>query len=221
MSEVFIISAPSGSGKSTLVRNLMERDGKLVFSVSYTTRAPRGQEKEGQEYHFVTREAFLEMRGRDEFIEWAPVFDDFYGTHRRYVDQARAEGKDAVLDIDVKGARQLRERIPEAVSVFILAPSREELEKRLRARGDVSDAVIRKRVAEAAREIRDYSQYTYVLVNEDVEVASGQLQAIVEASRRGAGDGQTAGLRSDNPAVQRRVTEILATFETSGEPEED
>ena len=213
MSQVFIISAPSGSGKSTLVRNLMKRDGKLVFSVSYTTRAPRGKEKEGQDYHFVTRESFLEMRDRDEFVEWAPVFDDFYGTHRRYVDQARAEGKDAVLDIDVKGARQLRERIPEAVSVFILAPSREELEKRLRARGDVSDRVIQKRVAEAAREIRDYSQYTYVLVNEDVEVASGQLQAIVEASRQGGGDGLTAGLRSDNPSVQRRVTEILATFE--------
>ncbi|MBI4893219.1 MAG: guanylate kinase [Acidobacteria bacterium] len=213
MSQVFIISAPSGSGKSTLVRNLMERDGNLIFSVSYTTRAPRGQETEGHEYHFVSRAAFLEMRARDEFIEWAPVFDDFYGTHRRYVDQARAEGKDAVLDIDVKGARQLRERIPEAVSVFILAPSREELEKRLRARGDVSDQVIQKRVAEAAREIRDYSQYTYVLVNEDVEVASGQLQAIVKASRQGAGEGETAGLRSDNAAVQKRVTEILATFE--------
>lgn len=213
MSQVFIISAPSGSGKSTLVRNLMERDGNLIFSVSYTTRPPRGQEQEGHEYHFVSRESFLQMRDRDEFIEWAPVFDDFYGTHRRYVDQARAEGKDVVLDIDVKGARQLRQRIPEAVSVFILAPSRAELEKRLRARGDVSEQVIRKRVAEAAREIQDFSQYSYVLVNEDVQEASDGLQAIVEAARRQLDSEQTARLRSDDGAVLRRVAQILDTFE--------
>lgn len=213
MSQVFIISAPSGSGKSTLVRNLMERDPSLIFSVSYTTRAARGQEQEGHEYHFVSREAFGEMRDRGEFIEWAPVFDDFYGTHRRYVDQARAEGRDVVLDIDVKGARQLRERIPEAVSVFILAPSREELEKRLRARGDVSEQVIRKRVAEAVREIQNFSQYGYVLVNEDVGEASDLLQAIVEAARRQADSDRTARLRSDDAAVRTRVSQILATFE--------
>lgn len=213
MSQVFIISAPSGSGKSTLVRNLMERDPNLIFSVSYTTRPPRGQEQEGHEYHFVSREAFIEMKDRGEFIEWAPVFDDFYGTHRRYVDQGRAEAKDVVLDIDVKGARQLRERIPEAVSVFILAPSREELEKRLRARGDVSEQVIRKRVAEAAREIQDFSQYGYVLVNEDVGEASNLLQAIVQAARRQTDSPQTARLRSDDAAVQTRVSQILGTFE--------
>ncbi len=213
MSQVFIISAPSGSGKSTLVRNLLERDPSLIFSVSYTTREPRGQEQEGHEYHFVSRDAFVAMKNRGEFIEWAPVFDDFYGTHRRYVDQARAEGRDVVLDIDVKGARQLRERIPEAVSVFILAPSREELEKRLRARGDVSEQVIRKRVAEAAREIQDFSQYGYVLVNEDVEEASDLLQAIVEAARRQADSEQTARLRSEDAAVRTRVSQILGTFE--------
>lgn len=212
MSQVFIISAPSGSGKSTLVRNLLERDRNLIFSVSYTTRAPRGQEQDGHEYNFVTREAFLAMRDRDEFIEWAPVFDDFYGTHRRYVDQARAEGKDVVLDIDVKGARQLRERIPEAVSVFILAPSREELEKRLRARGDVSEQVIRKRVAEAAREIQDFSQYNYVLVNEQVEEASEGLRAIVEAARRQQDSERTAPMRSDDASVRTRVSQILGTF---------
>jgi guanylate kinase len=213
MSQVFIISAPSGSGKSTLVGNLMKWDPSLIFSVSYTTRKPRGQEQEGHEYHFVTRESFLEMRDRGQFIEWAPVFDDFYGTHRRYVDQGRAEGRDVVLDIDVKGARQLRERIPEAVSVFILAPSREELEKRLRARGDVSEEVIRKRVAAAAREIRDFSQYGFVLVNEEVQVASGLLQAIVEEARQNQQSPRTAGLRSDNPDVRERVLRILATFE--------
>jgi guanylate kinase len=203
MSQVFIISAPSGSGKSTLVRRLLDADPGLIFSVSYTTRAPRGAEVDGEHYNFVTREEFLRMRDRGEFVEWAPVFDDFYGTHRRYVDQARAEERDVVLDIDVKGARQLREKIPGAVSVFILAPSHAELEKRLKARGDVSAEVIRKRVAEAAREIQDYSQYDYVLVNDDVDVASAQLWAIVGTARQAARDER----------VRRRVEAILKTFE--------
>jgi len=203
MSQVFIVSAPSGSGKSTLVRRLMENEPKLIFSVSYTTRAPRGQEQDGHEYHFVSREDFLAMRERDEFVEWAPVFDDFYGTHRRYLDQGKAEGRDVVLDIDVKGARQLRERIPEAVSVFILAPSREELVHRLCARGDVPDQVIRKRVAEAVREIQNFGQYDYVLVNDSVEAASDQLWSIVKAAR----------IQRKNPDVKARVEQILGTFD--------
>jgi guanylate kinase len=202
MSQVIIVSAPSGSGKSTLVRRLMESDPSLIFSVSYTTREPRGQEQDGHEYHFVSRENFLAMRDRDEFVEWAPVFDDFYGTHRRYIDQGKAEGRDVVLDIDVKGARQLRERIPEAISVFILAPSREELVKRLNARGDVSDQVIRKRVAEAVREIQDFGQYDYVLVNDSVEKASDRLFSIVKAAR----------IQRKNPDVRARVEQILSTF---------
>jgi guanylate kinase len=202
MSQVFIISAPSGSGKSTLVRNLMERDANLIFSVSYTTREARGQETNGLEYNFVSRADFEAMVSRDEFVEWAKVFDDYYGTHKRYIAQGVAEGKDVVLDIDVKGARQLRERIPEAVSVFVLAPSREELEKRLRARGDVSEQVIRKRVAEAAREIKDFSQYTHVLVNDDVETASDLLHSIVKAARVRCGNGE----------VVARVSKILGTF---------
>ena len=206
MSQVFIISAPSGSGKSTLVRRLLERDGNLIFSVSYTTRAARGKETDGREYNFVRREEFEAMVARDEFVEWARVFDDYYGTHKRYIDQGRAEGKDVVLDIDVKGARQLRQRIPEAVSVFVLAPSREELEKRLRARGDVAEAVIRKRVAEAAREIEDFSQYTHVLVNDDVESASDLLHSIVKAAR----------VRCGNSDVAARVTQILGTFKKQG-----
>ena len=202
MSQVFIISAPSGSGKSTLVRNLMERDPSLIFSVSYTTREARGLETNGTEYNFVARAEFEAMVGRDEFVEWAKVFDDYYGTHKRYIDQGVAEGKDVVLDIDVKGARQLRKRIPEAVSVFVLAPSREELEKRLRARGDVSEQVIRKRVAVAAKEVEDFSQYTYVLVNDDVERASDVLWSIVKAAR----------VRCSNRDVVARVTKILGTF---------
>ncbi len=203
MSQVYIISAPSGSGKSTLVNSLLAQEPGLIFSVSYTTRAPRGQEQDGREYHFVTREEFRRMADAGEFIEWAQVFEDFYGTHRRYVDQGRAEGRDVVLDIDVQGARQLMERIPEAVSIFILAPSREELEKRLRARGDVSEAVIRKRLAKAAGEIRNFEQYDYVLVNDDLQAASERLLWIV----------RTARLRSGNPEVQARVRSILEAFE--------
>lgn len=203
MSQVFIISAPSGSGKSTLVNGLLEREPDLVFSVSYTTRAPRGQEREGREYHFVARDEFRRMIDAGEFIEWAQVFEDYYGTHRRYVDQGRAQGRDVVLDIDVQGARQLKDRIPGAVSIFILAPSREELEKRLRARGDVSEAVIRKRLAKAAAEIREFRRYDYVLVNDDLQAASDRLLWIV----------RTARLRAANAEVQARVRQILDTFE--------
>lgn len=207
MSQVIIISAPSGSGKSTLVRNLMERDPSLIFSVSYTTRAPRGTEQHGREYYFVECDEFERMAGRGEFIEWAKVFESFYGTHRRFVDQGEREGRDVILDIDVKGARQLREKIPAAISVFILAPSREELEKRLRARGDVSEEVIQKRVAEAAREIRDYGQYDYVLVNDDVRTASDLLHCIVT----------TARVQRRNAGMQARVEGILETFEAQEE----
>jgi guanylate kinase len=203
MSQIFIISAPSGSGKSTLVNHLLAQEPGLIFSVSYTTRAPRGQEQDGREYHFVTREQFQKMIDAGEFIEWARVFDDYYGTHRRYVDQGRAEGRDVVLDIDVQGARQLKEKIPQAVSIFILAPSREELEKRLRARGDVSDSVIRKRLAKAAGEIRNFAQYDYVLVNDDLQAASQRLVWIVRTSR----------LRASDEQVQARVRQILETFE--------
>lgn len=202
MSRVFIISAPSGSGKSTLVKNLMARDPNLLFSVSYTTRAPRGRERDGEQYRFVTRDAFEQMIAQGGFLEHAEVFGNYYGTHREVVDQGEAEGRDVILDIDVQGARQLREKIPAAVSVFILAPSREELAKRLRARSEDSEETIARRLAGAAREIEDYAQYDYVLVNEDVETASDLLHAIVKAER----------LRRSSPRVNARVQRILATF---------
>jgi guanylate kinase len=202
MSRVFIISAPSGSGKSTLVRNLMARDPNLLFSVSYTTRAPRGQERDGEQYRFVTREAFEQMIARDEFLEHAEVFGHYYGTHREVVDRGDAEGRDVILDIDVQGARQLRGKIRDAVSVFILAPSREELAKRLRARSEDSEETIARRLAGAAREIEDYAQYDYVLVNEDVATASDLLHAIVKTER----------LRRSSPRMNVRVQRILATF---------
>jgi guanylate kinase len=203
MSRIFIISAPSGSGKSTLVGRLMEMDQNLLFSVSYTTRRPRGSEVDGQQYNFVSRETFERMIERDEFLEHAEVFGNYYGTHRNILWRGEQEGKDVILDIDVQGARQLREKIPEAVSIFILAPSRAELEKRLRARSEDSDEVIARRLAAAAHEIRDYSRYDYVLINDDVDVASDLLYSIVKAERQ----------RRISPAVTRKVEKILASFD--------
>lgn len=183
MSAVFIVSAPSGSGKSTLVSRVLREDRKLVFSTSYTTRAPRGQEKNGEAYHFITREEFEARIAKDEFLEWAKVFENYYGTHRGYLDRAQAAGRDLLLDIDVQGAAQLKKRIPDAVSIFILAPSRQILEQRLRARGEDAEEVIQRRLLGAAREIRNYQNYDYVLVNSQLEESVMRLRSIIEAER--------------------------------------
>jgi guanylate kinase len=212
MSCVFIISAPSGSGKSTLVKRLMASAKNLIFSVSYTTRAPRRTEVDGQDYNFITREEFETRIANGEFLEQAQVFGNYYGTHRAILERGRIEGKDVVLDIDVQGARQLKEKIPDAVSVFILAPSRNELAKRLRARSEDSEEVIRRRLGGAAQEIQDYRLYDYVLVNDDVDQASERLQAIVEAERQGQDSPSVNALRRTNPVVTARVEQILASF---------
>jgi guanylate kinase len=183
MTTVFIISAPSGSGKSTLVARLLAGVAGLMFSVSYTTRKPRGAEKEGENYRYVSRDEFERMIGRGEFLEWAEVFGNYYGTHRGILEEAQAAGCDLVLDIDVQGARQLKEQVPEAVTVFILAPSRQILEKRLRARGEDRDEVIQRRLRDAAEEIRNYKQYDYVLINRDLTESDAALSAIVHAER--------------------------------------
>jgi guanylate kinase len=183
MTTVFIISAPSGSGKSTLVSSLLKSVTGLLFSVSYTTRPPRGKEVDGRDYHFVSQEEFQAMRDRDEFLESAGVFGKCYGTHREVLDRARAEGKDLVLDIDVQGARQLKTRFPEAVTVFILPPSREELEQRLRARGEDLEEVIQRRLRDAAEEIRKYGEYDYTIINRDRVAAADVLNSIVRAER--------------------------------------
>jgi guanylate kinase len=183
MTTVFIVSAPSGSGKSTLVSHLLDAVPGLKFSVSYTTRSPRGQEVDGESYHFVSRENFEAMLARDEFLEWAQVFGNYYGTHRGVLEDAQARQLDLVLDIDVQGARQLKQKIPEAVTVFILAPSREVLEQRLRARGEDREDVIQRRLKAAAKEIRGYKDYDYVLINRDLAEAEATLDAIVRAER--------------------------------------
>ena len=201
MSTVFIISAPSGSGKSTLVNHLMGTVPNLMFSVSYTTRPRRGQEVEGQNYHFVSREAFEEMLSRDEFLESAQVFGNYYGTHRGVLEQARDLGKDLVLDIDVQGARQLKAKIPAAVTVFILAPSRVVLEQRLRLRSEDREEVIARRLKEAAEEIRRYEDYDYVLINRDLDEAQASLCAIVRAER------------ARRTRIEDQIRPILETFQ--------
>jgi guanylate kinase len=183
MTTVFIVSAPSGSGKSTLVAKLFASVPELMFSVSYTTRAPRGCEVEGQSYRYVSREEFERRIANREFLEWACVFGNYYGTHRGILEEAQIQGRDLVLDIDVQGARQLKEQIPEAVTVFILAPSRQILEHRLRARGEDREEVIERRLREAAEEIRNYKTYDYVLINREVEESGAALSAIVRAER--------------------------------------
>jgi guanylate kinase len=200
MTTVFIISAPSGSGKSTLTKQLLERVPALRFSVSYTTRPPRGEERNGHEYFFISRQEF-ERRVQDgEFLEHAEVFGHCYGTHASELDRAAKDGVDLVLDIDVQGARQLKERIAGAVSIFVLAPSRQILEHRLRARSQDSEPVIERRLRDAAAEIRDYKLYDYVLVNREVEMSVQTLVAIVRATRA----------RRDR--MEEQIQPILETF---------
>jgi guanylate kinase len=201
MTTVFIISAPSGSGKSTLVSRLLSGVEGLLFSVSYTTRAPRGAEVDGQNYHFISRAEFEAMLARDEFLEHAEVFGNYYGTHRSYLDRACREGLDLVLDIDVQGERQLKSKIPQAVSVFILAPSRQILEQRLRARSEDRDDVIERRLREAAEEIRNYNVYDYVLINRDLGESDRTLSAIVRAER----------VRRER--IEDQIRPILETFQ--------
>jgi len=204
MSTVFIISAPSGSGKSTLVHRLLATVPRLQFNVSYTTRAPRGNEKDGESYRFVSREEFERMLAQDEFLEWAQVFGNYYGTHRGVVEQARANGNDLVLDIDVQGARQLKTKIPEAVSIFVLAPSRQVLEQRLRARGEDREEVIQRRLKDAAVEISRYKDYDYVLINRELGNAQATLASIVYAER----------VRRSR--IEDQIQPILETFNDRG-----
>jgi guanylate kinase len=183
MSIVYIVSAPSGSGKSTLVNELFKMVRELDFSISYTTRPPRGSEQNGKEYFFVSRKEFEAMIAADEFLEHADVFGNYYGTARRFLREAEARGNDLLLDIDVQGASQIKQTIPEAVSIFILPPDREKLEWRLRNRGLDSEAVIRRRLDTARREIENYSKYDYILVNNLLEQSADQLRDVVLAER--------------------------------------
>jgi guanylate kinase len=183
MSIVYIVSAPSGSGKSTLVNELFKRVLNLDFSISYTTRPPRGGEQNGKEYFFVTRAEFEAMIAADDFLEYATVFGDYYGTARRFLREAENRSNDLLLDIDVQGASKIKEKIPDAVKIFILPPDRKTLEARLRKRGQNSEEQIRRRLEAARREIENYEKYDYILVNYLLEPSADQLRAIVLAKR--------------------------------------
>ncbi|MCX7163645.1 MAG: guanylate kinase [Rhodocyclales bacterium] len=180
---LFIVAAPSGAGKTTLVTRLMAEDPQVKHSISFTTRPPRPGELDGREYHFIDVQRFLAMRGRGEFAEWAEVHGNFYGTSRLWLEQRMQEGCDMLLEIDWQGAQQMRRQFPEAVSVFILPPSIAELEQRLRVRGADSEDVIARRVAGALGEMRHVDEFDFVIINNDLDVALGELKAAVRASR--------------------------------------
>ncbi|MBK7815999.1 MAG: guanylate kinase [Rhodocyclaceae bacterium] len=180
---LFVVSAPSGAGKSTLVNLLLERDRRVRHSVSCTTRAPRPGEQDGREYHFVDIPAFCAMRDRGEFIEWAEVHGNFYGTSRVWIESQMQAGCDMLLEIDWQGAQQMRRQFPEAVGIFILPPSTAELERRLRARGQDAEDVIQRRVAAALGEMRHVGEFDFVIINKDLQTASEDLAAVVRAAR--------------------------------------
>ncbi|MFN7973117.1 MAG: guanylate kinase [Acidobacteriota bacterium] len=192
---LLVLSAPSGAGKSTLVSRLMAGDGALAFSVSHTTRAPRSGEDEGVHYHFVTRDAFDAMVARGEFLEWAPVFDQRYGTSRAEVARHHSAGRDVVLDIDVAGARQIRASSPSAALVFVLPPDQATLRKRLERRGTDAGAEIEKRLGRAREEIAQADFYDYYVVNDDLDRAVSDLRAIVAAERCRSGRREPARRR--------------------------
>jgi guanylate kinase len=223
---VFIISAPSGSGKSTLVNEVRKLVPGLEFSISYTTRDPRQCEQDGREYHFVTRQEFDDMVRHDEFLEHADVFGNCYGTARRFLHEAEQRGHDLLLDIDVQGADQIKEKIPGAVSIFILPPDRNSLEFRLRHRGQDSQDVIQRRLATATREIENYGKYDYILINDRLDESIEALKSILLAERQKRSGVQESAdntytaraerFRLDN--MRGRVQPILASFMSAAAP---
>jgi guanylate kinase len=204
---LFIISAPSGSGKSTLVSELRKQVSGVEFAISWTTRAPRGSEEHGREYNFTTREEFQQMLEAGVFLEHAEVFGNYYGTARQSLEEARAAGHDLLLDIDVQGAAQVRARMPEAVSIFVMPPNprvlRTRLRNRSRAEGVVNEEEVYRRLNAASKEIENYREYSYILVNDILDRAVAQLEAIVLAERFYR-NGEAIAYRS------RRVLEVAA-----------
>jgi guanylate kinase len=200
---LFVIAAPSGAGKTSLMRALMEKRPSVEFSVSCTTRAPRAHEQDGRDYHFISRDEFERLIAAGEFIEHADVFGNFYGTRRSVVAAALAEGRDLILEIDWQGARQVREHLPEAVHVFILPPSRAELEKRLRKRATDSPEAIARRLAESVIEMSHWREFDYIVVNRDFDQSLAELEAIF--------DGRGEASRTDRPELPDLAKELIGT----------
>jgi len=180
---IYIISAPSGSGKSTLVNELLKKVSDLEFSISYTTRAPGGSETNGRQYYFISRDEFEKMIREGAFLEHAEVFGNYYGTARRFLQQAEDHGRDLLLDIDVQGAKQIQDKLPQAISIFILPPNRKILEERLRKRSEDTDEVIQRRLDKATSEIENYPRYNYILINDQLEDSIRLLRALVRGER--------------------------------------
>jgi guanylate kinase len=219
---VFIISAPSGSGKSTLVNELRHSVKGLDFSISYTTRAPRGSEQNGREYRYLSRDEFEEIISAGQFLEYAEVFGNYYGTARLFLNQAIERGNDLLLDIDVQGAAQLRAKLPDSISIFVLPPSRRELELRLRRRSSAENVndpgIIQRRLDTASQEISNYNRYDYILVNDRLEDSIEALKAIVllERLRRSGGEPPAEVKRLAERCrlenVRESIQSILVTF---------
>lgn len=182
---LYIVSAPSGAGKSSLINALLStnKDGSLQVSVSHTTRAPRVGENDGEHYHFVDVANFKQLIAENAFFEWAEVFGNYYGTSRVTIEKALEQGIDVFLDIDWQGARQVREMMPQAKGIFILPPSRSELESRLNKRGQDSEEIIAKRMEQAQSEMSHYDEYDYLIINDDFATATQEFSAIVSAQR--------------------------------------
>jgi guanylate kinase len=200
---LYVIAAPSGAGKTSLLHALMRRRPDVGFSVSCTTRPPRPGEKDGKDYHFIGREEFERLVQRGEFIEHANVFGNLYGTRHSVVEAALAEGRDLVLEIDWQGARQVRERLPDAIQVFILPPSRAELEARLRRRGSDSAEVIARRLGESVLEMSHWREFDHVIVNRDFDQALAELEAVFE--------GRGEASRPDRPELLALTRELLGS----------
>jgi guanylate kinase len=192
--QLWVVAAPSGAGKTSLVRRLLEREPSLRFSISYTTRPPRSSEVDGRDYFFVSEPQFLKMAHDAEFLEHAQVFDHWYGTGREHVGGLLAAGYSVVLEIDWQGARQVRERAPESQSIFILPPSVDELERRLRGRQTDSEAVIQRRLKDALGDMTHWTEFDHVIVNDDFATALARLTAVIH------GEDRTA--RTDLPQVR-------------------
>jgi guanylate kinase len=200
---LFVLAAPSGAGKTTLVHALVKRNPALRFSVSFTTRTPRENEQHGRDYFFVTADEFLALQKNGELLESASVFDNYYGTGRSQVEQHLDEGNSVLLEIDWQGARQVRDSMPEAVTVFVLPPSVTELERRLRDRKTDSDEVIERRLNDALGDISHWREFDYVIINDNLDHAVADLQSIL------AGDG--GDNRVGNPRLDDAVTRLLDT----------
>ena len=199
--KLVVIAAPSGAGKTTLVHELLDRDPTLAFSVSYTTRPRRPAEADSEDYFFVDEDTFETMRERGEFLESARVFDHCYGTSRTYIDRMRADGHTVLLEIDWQGAQQIRANVSDAVSIFIMPPSRSELERRLRGRGTDSAAVVARRLADAVGDMEHWQEFDYVVVNDDLAIAADAVAAIL----RGRGD----RFATSEPETIARVEAVL------------